>query len=61
MLNALDQHLSVFTIGPDKVNQLRHVKFCKAGCRAMADHAAIIRPKFALVEEILLVNWVNRV
>ena len=53
MLNALDRHLSVLTIGPDKVNQLRHVKFLQGRLQShMADHAAIIRPKFALVEEI---------
>ena len=53
VLNALDKHLSVFTIGPDKVNQLRHVKFLQGRLQAhMADHATIIRPKFELVEEI---------
>ena len=53
VLNALDRHLSVLTIGPDKVNQLRHVKFLQGRLQShMADHAAIIRPKFALVEEI---------
>lgn len=53
VLNALEQHLNVFTIGPDKVNQLRHVKFLQGRLREhMADHAAIIRPKFELVEEI---------
>ena len=53
VLNALDKHLSVFTIGPDKVNQLRHVKFLQGRLQVhMADHATIIRPKFDLVEEI---------
>lgn len=53
VLNALDAHLSVFSIGPDKVNQLRHVKFLQNRLAAhMAGHAAIIRPKFELVEEI---------
>ena len=53
VLNALDKHLSVFTIGPDKVNQLRHVKFLQGRLQDhMADHATIIRPKFDLVEEI---------
>lgn len=53
VLDALDKHLGVFSIGPDKVNQLRHVKFLQGRLSAhMADHAAIIRPKFALVEEI---------
>lgn len=53
VLDALDKHLGVLSIGPDKVNQLRHVKFLQGRLSAhMADHAAIIRPKFALVEEI---------
>ena len=53
VLDALDKHLGVFSIGPDKVNQLRHVKFLNGRLSAhMADHAAIIRPKFELVEEI---------
>ena len=53
VLDALDKHLSVFTIGPDKVNQLRHVKFLQDKLHAhMAAHADIIRPKFELVEEI---------
>lgn len=41
------------TIGPDKINQLRHVRFFKDadGLRAhMKKHAAIVRPKF---EEVL--------
>lgn len=44
------------TIGPDKVNQLRHAFFLKdeAGVRAhMRRHAEIIGPKFAAVERIL--------
>lgn len=49
------KHLAIQTIGPDKVNQLRHVKFFKdfAGVKAhMKKHAEILRPKFAAVEEI---------
>ncbi len=44
--------LTVQTIGFDKINQLRHVKFLKdqAGVDAhMAKHAALIRPKFELL------------
>ncbi|HCB99732.1 MAG TPA: aminotransferase [Ruminococcaceae bacterium] len=44
------------TIGPDKLNQLRHVRFFKnrAGMEThLVKHAAIIGPKFALVDEIL--------
>ncbi len=44
------------SIGPDKLNQLRHVRFFRDmdGVRAhMAKHAAIIRPKFERVLAIL--------
>lgn len=44
------------TIGPDKVNQLRHAMFLRDvdGVRAlMAAHRAIIAPKFAVVAEVL--------
>ncbi len=44
------------TIGHDKVNQLRHVRFFgnMANMRAhMSRHAEILRPKFELVEEML--------
>jgi DNA-binding transcriptional MocR family regulator len=51
-LAALKQHLSFQTIGPDKVNQLRHVRLL-AGSDAlsalMAQHAALIRPRFECV------------
>ncbi len=44
--------LGILTIGPDKVNQLRHCKFF-AGENALANHmkkhAAIIKPRFASV------------
>lgn len=46
------KRLTVQTIGFDKINQLRHVKFLKDmdGVRAhMAKHAAIIRPKFEML------------
>ena len=44
------------TIGPDKLNQLRHVLFFKdmAGIEAhMKKHAAILKPKFDTVQNIL--------
>ncbi|HWR57065.1 MAG TPA: aminotransferase class I/II-fold pyridoxal phosphate-dependent enzyme [Negativicutes bacterium] len=55
-INWLKKQISIQTIGPDKLNQLRHVRFFKdrAGIEAhMRRHAAIIKPKFALVQEIL--------
>ena len=42
------------TIGYDKINQMRHVKFFGSGAglkEHMKRHAAILRPKFDLVEE----------
>ena len=49
-------HIAVQSIGPDKVNQLRLLKLFGdlAGLRAqMKKHAALVRPKFDLVLEIL--------
>jgi aspartate/methionine/tyrosine aminotransferase len=49
------RHLSIQTIGPDKVNQLRHVRFFRdmAGVRAhMARHAELLRPKFEAVDRV---------
>jgi DNA-binding transcriptional MocR family regulator len=49
------KHLGVQTIGPDKLNQLRHARFFKdcAGVRAhMQKHAALLRPKFESVTRI---------
>jgi DNA-binding transcriptional MocR family regulator len=50
------KHHAMTTIGPDKINQLRHVRFLKNadGVRAlMRKHAAILRPKFELVQRVL--------
>ena len=52
----LRKHRSTSTIGPDKLNQLRHVKFFKdiGGLRAhMVKHAEILKPKFDLVDSVL--------
>jgi DNA-binding transcriptional MocR family regulator len=49
-------NLSKRTIGPDKVNHLRHVQLLENADgvrRLMAAHRAIIAPKFALVTDIL--------
>ncbi len=48
--------LKYATIGPDKLNQLRHARFFRssAGIRAhMKKHADILRPKFEKVLEVL--------
>lgn len=50
------QHLGMASIGPDKVNHLRHVEFFgdADGVRAhMRKHREIIAPKFAAVDEAL--------
>ena len=55
-LEEIKAQLSYQTIGHDKVNQLRHVRFFGdfEGMKAhMKKHAAIIRPKFEAVLEIL--------
>ncbi|MBW4031519.1 MAG: aminotransferase [Acidobacteria bacterium] len=49
-------HASVQTIGPDKINQLRHARFFGSadGVRAqMRAHRSLLEPKFALVERVL--------
>ena len=51
-LDWFRRRMQVVTIGPDKVNQLRHVRFLRDldHVRAhMRKHAAILRPKFDLV------------
>ncbi|MEJ9077015.1 aminotransferase class I/II-fold pyridoxal phosphate-dependent enzyme [Gordonia malaquae] len=55
-LDWYSKHLSASTIGPDKINQLRHLQFLKDadGVRAHMDrHRELIAPKFALVLDIL--------
>jgi len=55
-IDWMRKHHANVTIGPDKLNQLRHVRFLKNadGVRAhMRKHAAILRPKFDAVERVL--------
>lgn len=55
-IDAIKKQMGVQTIGADKVNQLRHVRFFKnmAGIEAhMRKHAAILQPKFAVVQAVL--------
>jgi len=50
------EHLAYGSIGPDKLNQLRHVRFLQdaEGVRAlMRRHRDILAPKFGAVQEIL--------
>lgn len=50
------KRLSIQTIGPDKLNQLRHMLFLKnmTGVRAlMRKHSRIIAPKFQAVHDVL--------
>lgn len=61
-LKDIRDMMFVQTIGYDKVNQLRHVRFFKDlnGIKAqMKKHADILRPKFNLVEKILEDNLGN--
>jgi DNA-binding transcriptional MocR family regulator len=69
-LNYIREALQKQTIGPDKINQLRHVRFFKDmdGINAhMKKHAEIIKPKFDAVVSILdtelagkgIANWSN--
>lgn len=53
-LEDYEKHMKIQTIGHDKVNQLRHVRFFKdmEGMHAhMRKHAEIMRPKFEAVVE----------
>lgn len=63
---AIKARMNVQTIGHDKLNQLRHVRYFKdlAGIKAhMRKHADLIRPKFEAVLNILardltgVANW----
>lgn len=69
-LKDIKASLTLQTIGHDKLNQLRHVRFFKNldGVRAhMMKHADILRPKFEAVEETLerelgglgIASWIN--
>ncbi len=55
-LEDIKKRLTIQTIGHDKINQLRHVKYFKNmdGIRThMKKQADLIRPKFELVEKVL--------
>ncbi len=55
-LDSIKSIMTIQTIGPDKLNQLRHVKYFKNidGMKAhMRKHASIMRPKFEAVLSVL--------
>ncbi len=55
-MNWVKNQMAFQTIGPDKLNQLRHVLFFKnlAGIEAhMQKHADILKPKFEAVQNVL--------
>ena len=55
-LDFIRKSMTIQTIGYDKINQYRHVKYFKDldGIKAkMKQHADILRPKFEMVDEIL--------
>ena len=69
-MDWMRKHRSMMTIGPDKVNQLRHVRLLgdRQGLfEHMHKHAGILAPKFAKVQEVLgkrlgssgLAQWTN--
>ena len=58
-MKSLRKYFSVMTIGPDKLNQLRHVLYFKdfGGVKAMMKkQRAVIEPKFKLCDEKLNQN-----
>jgi DNA-binding transcriptional MocR family regulator len=62
-LAALKHHLGFQTIGPDKVNQLRHVHFlvdANTLAKHMSAHAALIRPRFDCVLATLAKELADR-
>ena len=55
-IEYIKKQITVQTIGPDKINQLRHVRMFKNKegiMEQMKKHAAIMRPKFEAVENAL--------
>ncbi|MBT8332538.1 MAG: aminotransferase class I/II-fold pyridoxal phosphate-dependent enzyme, partial [Deltaproteobacteria bacterium] len=55
-MNWVKNQMAFQTIGPDKLNQLRHVLFFKnmAGIEAhMQKHADILKPKFETIQNVL--------
>lgn len=56
MIAAIRQIMGIQTIGHDKINQLRHVRYLKDADhvrKIMQKHAAVLRPKFDLALRVL--------
>lgn len=69
-MNWVKKQLAISTIGPDKINQVRHTRFfgdINGLKNHMKKHAALIKPKFEMVNSILenrlggrgLASWTN--
>lgn len=67
-IDSLKKPMSKQSIGPDKLNQLAHVRFFKNKeglMEHMEKHAQILKPKFEMVDKILseelseYANWIN--
>ncbi|MBR1391901.1 MAG: aminotransferase class I/II-fold pyridoxal phosphate-dependent enzyme [Lachnospiraceae bacterium] len=69
-IEDIKKQMTIQTIGFDKINQLRHVRYFKDinGIKAhMKKHADLMRPKFEMVEKILeeelgglgIASWLN--
>lgn len=55
-IDSLRKMLTIQSIGPDKLNQLAHIRFFKDKkgiMEHMAKHAQILKPKFQMVDKIL--------
>ena len=62
-LTAFKKHWNIVSIGPDKLNQQRHVKFLPEQAAIqdlMRRHRALIKPKFECVLQALEQNLGNR-
>ena len=59
----IKKQMTIQTIGHDKINQLRHVRYFKNvdGLKAhMMKHAALIRPKFEMLDELMTAEIASR-
>ena len=62
-LADIKKQMTIQTIGHDKINQIRHVRYFKNldGLKAhMMKHAEIMRPKFELINELLTAEVASR-